>query len=119
MGRPFCSYCRMDTTTTINTERAGNVSGVGNPSAPYTLFFGGESDDRPRAASTFATEAEARQALTRRCSGAASRLEWAELVFTGNGRPWVLAWSGRPFPHFTAAKLAAWSTGLDATSGGA
>ena len=105
-------------TTTINTERAGNVTGEGNPSGPYTLFSGAESDDRPRAASTFATEAEARQALTRHCSRAASRLEWAELVFTGNGRPCVLAWSGRPFPHFRAEKLTAWSTGLDAASGG-
>lgn len=117
MRRHFCSYCGMDTMT-ISTETAGDATGEGNPSAPYTLFSGAESDDRPRAASTFATEAEARRALTQRCSGAASRSEWAELVFTGNGGPRVLAWSGRPFPHFRAEKLATWWTGLDATSSG-
>ena len=101
---------------TTKAEPVGIDTGQGNSSAPFMLFSGAESEERPRTVSTFATEAEARRALARRCGSATSRREWTELVFAGSGRPSVLAWSGRPFPHFTLDKLDSWSTGIDAAS---
>lgn len=85
----------------------------GVPAVAFVLFHAHESDEIPRAATSFATEDEARAALARLRSSVSSCSQWAELARIASGTPTILAWFGRPSPRFTNDTLTAWLSGID------
>ena len=84
----------------------------------FILFHGPEAGQIPRTALVFATEEGARAALGQLRRHTSSGSQWAGLVSTVGSTPFVLAWFGRPTPHFTTELLSSWMSHSDLCQGG-
>jgi hypothetical protein len=75
-------------------------------SARFVLFSAPAEALRPEVVTTFATEAEARDAFAKWRNSPSSVGQWAEVARVGGGdRPRVVVWSGRAFPPVSETDL--------------